>query len=362
MPCAWSTLALLAFLGTGSAAPQAQARFSFAVVGHVRGPANGELPRERLQRLIEDVRRAGPDLVVLTGDSIYGDIDRQWDEERTPLDREALVADWEALDALLATLEVPVHRAPGNHDLWERTTLEVWRERYGEPHRWFDFEGARFLILNSCWLPPEGSDERLPGRFIRGFQLPPEQVEWLAGALAAAPAPEHVFGFMGHTLWWEDDAAWWREVHPLLARAPTRAVFAGDLGPNKWAHLERDGIHYVQSAVEFTDPALRMLQNREESRRINAELDNWVLVHVDGPEVRYEVRALGALSEPRHGPEHHRAVHEHDAGSVPRKLFDRFHTPQKLFDGLLMAGTLGLGGGLLIGIALAVLFRRRRAT
>ena len=150
-------------------------------------------------------------------------------------------------------------------------------------------------------------------------------------------------------------------MHPLLAAAPTRAVFAGDLGPGKWSHVQRDGVHYVQSTVEFTDPVLEMLRNREGSRAINAQLDNWVLVDVDGDEVRYEVRALGGMTNERHTPSHHQAVHDFDAGTFAGKLFDKFHSPKKLLDGFLLAGLAGAGGGVLLGAALAILLRRRRA-
>ena len=112
--------------------------YSFVVVGHTRGgPDNGIIPTERLTELVEDIRALRPDFVVLTGDLIYGDINKQWDPPPVQLDEAALRSDWEAIDRIFATLEVPVHRAPGNHDLWDHTTLAIWKERYGPPYRSF---------------------------------------------------------------------------------------------------------------------------------------------------------------------------------------------------------------------------------
>ncbi len=336
--------------------------YSFVVVGHTRGgPDNGIIPTERLTELVEDIRALRPDFVVLTGDLIYGDINKQWDPPPVQLDEAALRSDWEAIDRIFATLEVPVHRAPGNHDLWDHTTLAIWKERYGPPYRSFRHGDGLFLLLNSCWLPTEGDPAHLPGGFIRGLQLPDDQLEWLRGELEASADAEHVFAFMGHVLWWNDDAAWWSEVHPLLASGPTRAVFAGDLGPWKWSHLERDGIHYVQSAVEFTVPTLTMLQNREASRTISSQLDNYVHVTVAGGDVRYDVRTVGGMSTGRFQPSVYRDVYEYDKGSLERKVFKRMDTPQKLVRWLAILGAGAFGAGLVGGLIAAALFRRKSA-
>lgn len=359
MLSAW--LAALASLPAAQAGsePSPSERYAFAVVGHTRGgPENGIIPRERLEELAQEIRELAPDFVVLTGDLIYGDIDKQHEPQGVVLDDAAIRADWDAVDAVFDSIGVPIHRAPGNHDIWNHSTLAIWNERYGAPYQSFRHGNGLFLLLNSCWLPAPGDPGHLPPRYIRGLQLPADQVAWIRSELAAGET-EHVFAFMGHVLWWEPEAPWWRDLHPLLAAAPTRAVFAGDLGPWKWSHLERDGIHYVQSSVEFTEPPIPMLRNRESSRAISAQLDNFVLVTVDGERVDYEVRTLGALTTGRFTPELYRKVNEYDQGSIARKLASRWHTPSKLLRGVLLVAGGAFAAGLLVA-AIAGSARRKR--
>jgi hypothetical protein len=328
--------------------------YSFAVIGHTRGgPGNGTLPMERYDELVREVQRAAPNFVVLTGDLVYGDF------EAKSVDRAAVEKDWDAVDAVFARFGCPVHRVPGNHDVWERTTLELWTSRYGALQKSFEHEGSQFLLLNSCWLPEAGSDAQCPPRFIRGVQLDAERRAFVERELAAAEEARHVFVFLGHVLWWDEDAAWWSEVHPLLEQANTRAVFSGDLGPWKFSHVERDGIDYVQSSVEFTVPPVEMRRNREAVRMLSEQLDNFALVRVDGDEVRIEIRTLGALESGRFTPATFRDVHEYDAGSFERKVWNRMDTPQKLVGWLWKLGLGAALGGALIGAVLTWILRRR---
>jgi len=342
-------------LRSAQEAPGRPERFSFVVVGHTRGgPGNGVIPHERLDELIAEVRRLAPDFVVLTGDLIYGDIFTD------KIDTAAVRADWEAVDRELEKFGVPVHRAPGNHDVWEPDTRDIWLERYGPLYRSFDFGGCRFLLLCSSWSPEPGDPGQCPPRYIRGAPLDPQQVEFVARELAGASSARHVFVLMHHMLWWEPDAPWWRDVHPLLAAAPTRAVFAGDLGPWKFSHEKRDGIDYIQSSVEFTVPPMIMLQTREESRRISAQLDNFVVVSVDGADVSYEVRTLGALTTGRFTPKVWQDVNEYDKGSFQRKLYNRMDTPARVLRGLLIAGAAAFAAGAVSVLALVWLVPRLR--
>jgi hypothetical protein len=131
--------------------PCAAQRFSFVALGHTRGgPGNGVIPRERMDEALAAVEALRPDFVVLTGDLIYGDIDAG----KAPVDREALARDWDEVDGLFARLSMPVHRVPGNHDVWETVSRDLWLERYGSLYSAFDVEGCRMILLCSPWLPP----------------------------------------------------------------------------------------------------------------------------------------------------------------------------------------------------------------
>jgi hypothetical protein len=332
--------------------------YRFAVVGHLRGgPGDGNLPTAKLERLVEELRAQAPDFVVLTGDIVWGD----FEAAGTP-DTAAIRRDFESIDALLARVGAPIHHVPGNHDVWDAATRDLWLERYGALQRSFEHRGSRFVLLNSCWTPGDAGG-RTPGKFIRGAQLDGERLAFAREQLTSAGAAEHVFVFQHHLLWWDDGAAWWKDVHPLLAPGRVRAVFGGDMGPGKFARLERDGVQYVQSAVDFTDrPPLEMLRNREESRALASQLDNYLLVHVDGPAVRLELRVVEALTSEAFSPAAWREVYAYDVGSFERRVFNRMNTPERAVGWLARVGlAAGLGGALLGGLLALLWTRRRRA-
>jgi 3',5'-cyclic AMP phosphodiesterase CpdA len=344
-----------AFLVLLVGAAPAQEPFRFGVVCHTRGgPYNGDIPRARMDELISELAELELDFLVLTGDLVYGDFNTFYEPDGV-VDGAAIRADWDTVDALFARLGIPVHRAPGNHDVWDEVTRDIWLERYGALHQSFVYGNSRFLLLNSCWYPPLGTTGRSPEWFIRGVQLEDDQVEFVRAEMEAAQDAAHVFAFLGHMLWWDADADWWSDVHPLLAAGPTRAVFAGDLGPWKFSHVARDGVDYVQSTVEFTEVPLQMLRNREGSRLLSSQLDNYVVVTVTGPDVDYEVRTLGALTTGRFEPADWQAVAEHDEGTFRRRLADKWHTPEKLLRGALLVGALGFAGGVVVALGAGLL-------
>jgi 3',5'-cyclic AMP phosphodiesterase CpdA len=331
-------------------------RFSFVVIGHTRGgPGNGKQPTARYEEMVSEIRRLAPDFVVLTGDLVYGDF------EAKVVDGNAVTRDWEAVDAVFAQLGCPVHRAPGNHDVWEPTTRDIWIQRYGALEKSFEHSGSRFLLLNSCWTPAPGENAQVPPKYIRGVQLDAERVAFVRGEVERAKDAQHVFVFLGHVLWWDDSAPWWSDVHPLLTQVNTRAVFSGDLGPWKFSHLRRDGIDYVQSAVEFANPPVVMQRNREAVRMLSEQLDNFAFVTVDGDGVRIEIKTLGALSTGLFTPAMYRDVHEYDAGSFERKVFARMDTPGKLVGWLAKLGLLAFTAGVAVTLTLLWLLRRRSA-
>jgi hypothetical protein len=330
--------------------------FSFVVIGHTRGgPGNGVMPTARYDEMVREIRALHPSFVVLTGDLVYGDFEAQ------TVDRAAVEKDWNAVDAVFAQLDCPIHRVPGNHDLWEPTTRDLWTSRYGELQKSFEFEHSKFLLLNSCWTPAPGETGQCPPKFIRGVQLDGERLEFVRKEVAAAKDALHVFAFLGHVLWWDDDAAWWKDVHPLLKSVNTSSVFSGDLGPWKFSRLERDGIDYVQSSVEFAPPEISQMRNRESVRAISEQLDNFAYVTVFGANVHVEIKTLGATSTDHFTPERYREAHEYDAGSVGRKLFNRMDNPQKLVPWLWKLGGAAFAGGFVVALLLSWRLRRKRA-
>lgn len=328
----------------GQEAPPADS-FSFVVLGHIRGGANGEF-NYIIDEILDDVARTRPDLVVLTGDMIWGDY-----QTTGTTDTAALRQDWDTLDAMMSRLGVPVLLVPGNHDLHDPGSRDLFLGRYGPLPRVVDFHGSRLILLSSAYIPP---GDTLPGRrYIRGVPLDSAQRAFVREALADTAAYEHAFLFMHHMLWWEDDAPWWSEVHPLLA-GRVEAVFAGDYGPMKFSHLERDGVHYLQSSVEGY-PTTRILQSMISSRLLYQQFDNFLHVTVAGPAVSVDVEAVGAITGAKYTPARWREIN----APLERTLMERarrfLESPRRLAALLLLgAGSFGAG------VITALLWPRRR--
>jgi len=119
-------LAAACTLPTRADAQADPSRFSFVVLGHIRGNRTNKL-FDQLPQLLNDVRRLRPDAVFICGDLIWGDYDK------TPVDRAIVTRTWEEIDSALSTLGVPVHRVPGNHDINDPVTRDVYYSRYGKP-------------------------------------------------------------------------------------------------------------------------------------------------------------------------------------------------------------------------------------
>ncbi len=335
-----AALALLLSLSPGpaGAGDVPPGPLTFVVLGHIRG---GEIGlSSKLGELLTEVRRIRPDVVFLTGDIIWGD----YNSKKT--DSAAVEAEWQAVDSALATVGAPVYRVPGNHDINDGVTRDIWARRYGALPQSITIRGNRFLLLASGWVPAPGDTGK--ALYIRGKDLDQQQVEFLQRALEAPAPAGRTFVVMHHLLWWEPDtASWWRTVHPLLARGRVAAVFSGDYGPMKFSTLERDGVRYVQSSIEDSVPVI-MQHNRLSSRLLSSQLDNFLVGTVNGGDVRLEVRTVGALSTEQFTPVRWRAINE---GSDTRavaplraRVWELIGSPKRLaMLGLAIAAVFGAG-------------------
>ncbi len=261
----------------------------FVVLGHVRSDGS-ELLHPRLQELLDQVREFDPEFIVLTGDNIWGDFYRR----PAPADREWVVEQWVALDSALATLEVPVYRVPGNHDIHDAVTFDIFAERYGTLPAVIDVGRTRLILLTTAW------DDARPNRHraTRGFGYHPGEAQqaFLRHRLAEREQFDRVFVFMHHVLWWEADSSpWWTDVHPILAEAGVDAVFTGDYGPVKFSHTRRDGVEYFQSGIS-NDPDLGNRLNHEWDRLLARQFDNFLTVEIRDGEVSIDVETTGEVS------------------------------------------------------------------
>ena len=103
---------------------------------------------------MDQINLLQPEFVINVGDVIEGYSD----------DNAELNAEWDEMDKLINTLDMPFIRTPGNHDIANLTAQQVWRERYGATRYSFVYRNVLFLVLDSEDPPrtaPPGIKEKL---------------------------------------------------------------------------------------------------------------------------------------------------------------------------------------------------------
>lgn len=325
--------AMLALSGAALPPSTTPDSVTFVVLGHVRGKDDGTLS-PKLPELIERVRAIRPAFVVLTGDMIWGD------PQSETVDSAFVEQQWDRLDSALAGLEVPLYRTPGNHDISDLVTRNIWLRRYGAPNQVLQRDGLRLVFLPSAWIPPDGDTRQNP--YIRPVALDSSMVRWLAGALGGPPPPGPTLVFMHHLLWWEAGAPWWRDVHPLLRAAGVQAVFGGDFGPLKFSHEERDGIRYIQGSMEAGNQ-LVTLRKLEPSRILSSQFDNFLVVRVGGSDVQVDVEVLGALNSEMFTRERYVAMMQPWPKSFQERMSELFSARRVAALLFLLLGTFSCG-------------------
>ena len=110
--------------------------FQFAIIGDRTGGANVE---ETFKLAMGQINLLQPEFVINVGDIIEGYSDQKAE----------LHAEWDGVDKLLNTLEMPFFRTPGNHDIANKTAQEVWRERFGATYYSFVYKDVLFMVLDS---------------------------------------------------------------------------------------------------------------------------------------------------------------------------------------------------------------------
>ncbi|MGI9642066.1 MAG: metallophosphoesterase family protein, partial [Acidimicrobiia bacterium] len=129
--------------------------FQFAVLADNAGGARPGVVSAGLEKL----NLLHPEFVVNLGDLIEGYIDPK---DQTPATVDTYRAWWEEWDGYLTALEAPFFYVPGNHDLNNPPSVEVWKERFGGTRQYshFRYKDTLFLIV-STEDPPKDTDALL---------------------------------------------------------------------------------------------------------------------------------------------------------------------------------------------------------
>lgn len=258
--------------------------FQFAV----SGTASAE--SAAIKRTLADLRGVtGPFTFAVLGDNrsgdrIYGKIIHQM-MARNPLfaintgdiiphagDRE----EWANFKKISEKITVPYFLTPGNHDIDDHESEDVWRDEVDLPglETYYSFTVGKnlFVILNSC--------EPKKDRRIEGMQF-----EWLKKILDPDKY-DHQFVFLHHPLFLPKNSTYEGKsldrypglrdgLHGLFVERRVDAVFAGH--EHTFRRAQKDGVTYI-----ITGGAGAPLYGRE-------SYNNVLIIKVDGPHIGTKV-------------------------------------------------------------------------
>ena len=195
--------------------------YSFIVAGHTYGKpgVNNEGLHPPFKEKFEFIRkRKSIKFGVFTGDIVM---------ESTP-------HDWNEVDEDIASLGIPIHFAPGNHDLLNK---KLFLERYaikGKTYYSFEFNKDQFIILDPN---------------IDRWNITGDQLDFLKSTLdESTKHKNNIFVFFHQVIWWDnrygfksikpnslsgrgESTNFWRDIVPLFNGLSNKVyMFAGDVG------------------------------------------------------------------------------------------------------------------------------------
>ncbi len=254
------TLSTLVFYSKGQ---DDTSSYSFFVAGHTYGEPNNNTiglysPFKEKFNYIKS--RAEIKMGFLTGDIV----------------RSPSVEAWNAVDADIENLDLPVYFVAGNHDLYNRPLFE---SRYGKTNYSFTYKGDLFIIL----------DGNKNGWSIKG-----DQMNFLKATLDSnIENSDNIFVFFHTVLWYSETNSFrhvvpnslqhrklplnfWTEVVPLFSIHPNKTyMFAGDVGAAGNLSVSYDSyanIKLISSGMGGTAEDNFLVVNVDSSKAIKYDL------------------------------------------------------------------------------------------
>lgn len=189
----------------------------FAVIGD----RTGEHEPGIYGQIVREIQRLKPDFVLSVGDMIEGYTN----------DTIAIKREWEEYKRLLEPLTMPIYLAPGNHDIWDSTSLELYKRYIGEPYYSFNRRGMHFILLDNSRYDTVGA-------------FSSKQIDWLTADLERNMDATHTFAVF-HIPYWIETIAEEKSdtLHNLFERYGVDGVFTGHY--HSYFSGEFDGIIYT---------------------------------------------------------------------------------------------------------------------
>lgn len=245
-----------------------QVDYSFFVAGHTYGKhginnIGLHPPFEAFYDTINTFPRML--LGVLTGDIVLSSTTQNWVE----------------VDASIQQLNMPIYFAYGNHDIqWNRPLVE---NRYGITYKAFTQENDLFILLDSN---------------IDSLNISENQLNFLMHTLdSLGSEAEHIFVFVHHMLWWENDNVFalaepnglaqkaenvnfWTEIEPMFNSLDKPVFFfSGDGGAN---HIARSLTYYKDGDMTYITSGMG-----------HGQKDNFIIVDIlDDDNIQFNIKGL----------------------------------------------------------------------
>lgn len=174
------------------------ANFTFYVFGDNRPDKKDDPPTPAIQAIANALAADKPAFALSCGDLIRG---------KDPSDFALIQQQYNAVLAILSATGVPVHNAPGNHEMDDKddvpnATMTAWYEQLiGPAYGSFDYGNSHFIALNTEEVAPPltvkspPSDDGLDPGYVSAAQR-----QWLDQDLWAHQSAAHIFIIMHHSV------------------------------------------------------------------------------------------------------------------------------------------------------------------
>ncbi len=226
-----AALLLVSPLVIGPHFAQEEDELVIAVVGDTRPGRNLKIPKT-FPTIIEILNDIEPEAVFHAGDIIYG----------KTRNKERLAKEYKDFLDLRARLSAPLYINPGNHDIWDEQSSNLFEKTFGYLYKTIRLGNISFILLNS----------EIPGQTCR---IMGDQRVWLGEELKkSSERGDRIFVFIHRPMFpvkkhvgssmdkfpEERDA-----LHRLFKKFRVYAVISGH--EHLYHYMEKDGIRYIIS-------------------------------------------------------------------------------------------------------------------
>ncbi|MEO0092597.1 MAG: metallophosphoesterase [candidate division WOR-3 bacterium] len=194
--------------------------FTFAILGDRTGSAEQKI----FAQVLFAIDSINPDFAINVGDLIEG-----YTQNETTINLE-----WDSIFSNLGKLKEKFYFTPGNHDIWDSLSYQIYLNRIGyqKPYYTFSIGKIHFIVLDNS-------------RQEKVNEIDTVQLSWLVSKLTKFNKKDIIFCFM-HKSFWKDAFLNNKPdtLHKLFVKYGVDYVFSGH--DHFYCQLNWDGVTYTQ--------------------------------------------------------------------------------------------------------------------